>query len=91
MQYLIAYMLVLGFIAFSVCGFDKLMAVKGKRRVPEKRLFALAALGGSLGLLLGMRVFRHKTRHKSFTVGVPLIIVLQPAAVFAVWYFFLKG
>ena len=90
MQYLIAYMLVLGFIAFSVCGFDKLMAVKACSAWIWL-LFALAALGGSLGLLLGMRVFRHKTRHKSFTVGVPLIIALQAAAVFAVWYFFLKG
>ena len=58
------------------------------RRVPEKTLFLLAALGGSVGALLGMRVWRHKRLHKSFRFGIPAILVLQiiiPAGLWLYW------
>ena len=67
----------LNLLAFLLCGIDKWQAKKGRWRIPEKTLFLSALLGGSIGLLLGMKVFRHKTKHKSFTIGVPAILVLQ--------------
>ena len=67
----------LNLLAFLLCGIDKWKAKKGRWRIPEKTLFLSALLGGSIGLLLGMKVFRHKTKHKSLTIGVPAILVLQ--------------
>ena len=67
----------LNLLAFLLCGIDKWKAKKARWRIPEKTLFLSALLGGSIGLLLGMKVFRHKTKHKSFTIGVPTIFVLQ--------------
>ena len=58
-------------------GWDKLMAKKGRWRVPERTLLLIAALGGSLGSILGMEVFHHKTRHKKFSWGLPAIFLLQ--------------
>ena len=58
-------------------GIDKKRAQKGQWRIKESSLFATALLGGSLGCMIGMKVFRHKTKHKSFTIGMPLILVLQ--------------
>ncbi len=58
-------------------GIDKKKAEKGKWRIPEKTLFAVAILGGAAGSIAGMKVFRHKTKHNKFTVGMPLILVFQ--------------
>lgn len=76
---LMGYILIMSIVAFSVCGADKFAAQRQKRRVPEKVLFLLAAIGGSLGLYLGMFTFRHKTKHWYFVVGVPAIILAQSA------------
>lgn len=76
---LLGYILIMSIVAFSVCGADKFAAQRQKRRVPEKVLFLLAAIGGSLGLYLGMFTFRHKTKHWYFVVGVPAIILAQSA------------
>ena len=65
---------IFGFVQFGV---DKYKAKRGQWRIPENTLFMTALLGGSLGCIIGMRVFRHKTKHKSFTVGMPLIMTLQ--------------
>ena len=81
--------------AFLVFGWDKFKAKyrekhPAARRVPERTLFLLALLGGSAGALLGMKVWRHKTLHRSFRVGIPLILALQilvPAAL----YLMLRG
>lgn len=62
---------------------DKLKAKKNLWRIPEKTLFLVAALGGSVGSLLGMYLVRHKTQHLTFTLGMPLILALQVVAV--VW------
>ena len=64
-------------ITFFVMGSDKRRAIRGARRVPEARLFLLALLGGGVGGLLGMYVFRHKTRHLHFVIGFPLIAAVQ--------------
>lgn len=58
-------------------GIDKRRARQGAWRVPERTLFILALLGGSAGSLIGMRIFRHKTRHKRFSIGIPLILAAQ--------------
>lgn len=80
MRYLEYYLIFINILAFLLCGIDKFKAKRGLWRIKERTLFMSAILGGSLGLLLGMRLFRHKTMHKSFTVGVPLILACQIAA-----------
>lgn len=87
MRYFVIYLLGINLAAFAVFGWDKLMAKWHKRRVPEKTLFLLAALLGSVGAWLGMQVFRHKTKHTSFVVGIPAILAAQMAAVAVAWYF----
>ena len=73
-------------ITFLLYGWDKLCARKGWWRVPEKVLLLFAFFGGSLGALLGMRAFRHKTKHRKFTILVPLFLALQIAlAAWLIW------
>lgn len=78
-----AYMLLMSLILFIVMGTDKRLAIKKSRRVPEAALFWLAALGGGLGGVAGMSVFRHKTQHTSFKVGMPLLFLLNLAVLAA--------
>ena len=68
---------ILNVITFLVYGIDKWKAKKEKWRIPEWTLLLLAFVGGSIGALLGMKVWHHKTMHKKFKYGIPLIIVLQ--------------
>ena len=87
------YLLVMNLVTFLVFGLDKWKAKRKEkkesvRRVPEKTLFLLSALGGSVGALLGMRVWHHKTLHKSFRFGIPVILFLQiliPAGLYVYW------
>ena len=74
-----AYYLVINFIGFAIMGIDKRKAIKGAYRIPEATLFCVALLGGSLGTTLGMNLFRHKTKHWYFVVGMPLIFFAQLA------------
>jgi uncharacterized membrane protein YsdA (DUF1294 family) len=84
--YLLAgYLVLVNVIAFAVYGADKRRARKDRWRVPEKTLFLLALIGGSLGALLGMKVFHHKTKHWYFQVFIPLILVLEIAAGVYLW------
>lgn len=76
-EVLIAYLIILNFIGFWCMRTDKRRAIAHNRRIPEKRLFACALLGGSLGCLLGMKVYRHKTKHLSFVLGMPIILLIQ--------------
>ena len=71
------YILLINLITFLLFGIDKYKAKKGLWRIPEKVLFLFAILGGSVGALIGMEVFRHKTKHKSFTIGIPAILIIQ--------------
>lgn len=72
---LIIYIIMINFSGFFTMGFDKYKAKKNKWRIPEKELYLLALMGGSVGVYLGMRKFRHKTKHLSFIYGIPLLIV----------------
>lgn len=73
------YLLGINILAFLVFGLDKRKARKDRWRVPEATLLLLAVIGGSAGALLGMVVFRHKTRHNKFRIGLPLILLAQLA------------
>lgn len=74
---LIIYFILITAVTFTVFGIDKLKAKKSWWRIPESTLFILAIIGGSIGALLGMHIFHHKTLHKKFTIGIPTILVLQ--------------
>ena len=74
--YLYGYLAAINLLALAVCGYDKAQAVRRGRRVPERRLLALCALGGRLLFWLGMALFRHKTRHRRFALGVPIMALL---------------
>lgn len=73
----ILYILIINVIAFAAYGIDKQKAVKKEWRISEDTLIGLALIGGSVGALLGMKCFHHKTRKKKFSVGIPLIFILQ--------------
>lgn len=88
MKYLVFWCLALSLADFILMGVDKRRARRGVWRVPEKRFFVLAILGGAPGAVLGMWTFRHKTRHWYFRYGLPAILVLQAAAV---WLIFRGG
>lgn len=81
MRYVLLYLICVNAAAFVIYGLDKRKAVKNKWRIPEATLLLTAAIGGSIGALAGMRVFHHKTKKRKFSVGVPVILVLQIAAV----------
>lgn len=83
----VAYVLAVSVIAMLVTAYDKAAAMKQKRRVRERTLFLWALIGGSVAMYLTMLGIRHKTLHKRFMIGIPLIIILQAAAVCAVVYF----
>ena len=73
----ISYLILINALGFLIMLVDKRKAIKNRWRIPEKTLFLIALLGGSLGMLGGMNCFRHKTKHKRFTIGIPLILFLQ--------------
>lgn len=83
---LAAYFAAINLVAFIAFGVDKRRAIKDKWRIRERTLLFLAALGGSLGALAGMRLFHHKTLKKKFSVVVPAILFLQLLAAACVWY-----
>ena len=76
---LLAVLLLVNLLAFALYGIDKLKAKKAAWRIPETALQLVAFLGGSAGALLGMEVFRHKTKHAKFKVLVPLFLILHIA------------
>lgn len=76
-MFICIYLFILNFITFIVFGLDKLKAKKHKWRIKVSTLLCLCFLGGSLGGLIGMYTFRHKTKQKYFTIGVPLMLITQ--------------
>ena len=85
-QILVIYLVAVNMTAVLVYGIDKRRAVKRKWRIPESTLLGLAAVGGSVGALCGMYIFRHKTRHRKFVIGVPVLLFLQiTATCYFVW------
>ena len=83
-----AFLLVMSVWAFAITVYDKHAAQKGSgSRISETALFAISALGGSVAMLLTMLAIRHKTLHKRFMIGIPIIIILQIAALVTMVYF----
>ena len=74
-----SYFIGINLIGFALMGIDKYKARKRAFRIPEATLFIIAVIGGSIGSIMGMYLFRHKTRHLSFRFGMPLILILQIA------------
>lgn len=87
MLYVICYLLIVNIIAFFLMGIDKKKAQTGAWRIPEKTLFLSAILGGGVGAIAGMQLFRHKTRHRSFVIGMPLILLAWVILLAALIYF----
>ena len=77
--FLLIYFICMNLLGFCLMGIDKRKAVKGAFRIPEATLFIVALIGGSIGSILGMYTFRHKTRHMLFVYGMPAILILQIA------------
>lgn len=77
MYIFILYLIIVNITAFFMYLVDKVKAIKGRWRIPERTLIGIAVIGGSLGAFLSMNLFRHKTKHKKFTVTVPLLLVIQ--------------
>ena len=75
--YILYYFLGINATAFVIFRIDKLKAKKGKWRIPESTLLLLAIIGGSIGAWLGIKVWHHKTLHKKFKYGIPLIVIIQ--------------
>ena len=87
LTYLLYYLAFINLLLFVLMGVDKAKAKRGSRRVPEATLFFLAVVGGRLGGIAGMAVFYHKTLHKSFRIGFPVLFLCQLALA---GYLFLK-
>ena len=90
---LACWLIIINLVTFFVFGWDKWKAKRKEkndavRRVPEKTLLILSASGGSAGALLGMRAWHHKTLHRAFRFGVPLILALQIIVPFGLWLYF---
>ena len=80
---ILIYLIIINVVTFFVYGIDKYKAKHDKWRIPEATLLLLAVVGGSVGAWCGMKVWRHKTMHKKFKYGVPVIFILQ--VVLALW------
>jgi uncharacterized membrane protein YsdA (DUF1294 family) len=82
MEILLLYFLFISLVVFILAGYDKYLAKKNKRRIPENTLFFLEAIGGTLGLLTAMLFFKHKTNKLSFIVKFSVIFLIQAALVY---------
>ena len=81
MQLILIYLLAINVFAFFLYGIDKWKAKRSKWRIPEMTLLSIAFIGGSVGAWIGMKVWHHKTMHKKFKYGIPLILFAQIAIV----------
>lgn len=77
LKFLLIYIIIMNVVGFFIMGIDKRKAEKHAWRIPEKTLFLVSLIGGSIGTLLGMYVFRHKTKHWYFVIGMPLILIIH--------------
>jgi uncharacterized membrane protein YsdA (DUF1294 family) len=79
LKIILFYLMIINTVCYFMFFWDKRLAKRGRRRISEKSLFLTAILGGSLGGLLAMYMFRHKTLHRKFKLGMPLILIVQLA------------
>ena len=77
MKNIIIYLIIINIIGFLIMWIDKRKAIKGSWRIPEKKLFIITAIGGGIGTIAGMYIFRHKTKKLNFIIGLPLITILE--------------
>lgn len=89
-KFLIIYVIAINLIAFLAMYIDKRRARYGKWRIPEQTLFILALIGGSIGAIAGMYTFRHKTKKLRFSIGFPVILILQILLIFMIYNDFIK-
>ncbi len=80
------YLVIINIVTLIVYGVDKLKAKRHQWRIPESTLILLAVIGGSIGALLGMKIWHHKTKHKKFKYGIPIILALQLALAVYIMY-----
>ncbi|MBQ4568740.1 MAG: DUF1294 domain-containing protein [Ruminococcus sp.] len=83
---ILIYLLIVSFIALVVTIYDKIAAQRNKRRISERFLMLVSFIGGSVSMYITMKVIRHKTLHKKFMIGIPIIIVLQVILTLVIWY-----
>ena len=86
MKYLVVYLCIINALSFLLMLIDKQKAKKKRWRIPERTLLGVSAIGGSLGGLLGMYLLRHKTLHKRFAIGIPLMFIIH-----LIGLYFLRG
>lgn len=84
-KYFILYLIIINIIAFLAMYIDKRKAKYGKWRIQEQSLFILALIGGSIGAIIGMYTFRHKTKKLRFSIGFPIILILQIVLIISIW------
>lgn len=82
MKYLLIYLLAINLISFIAYGIDKRKAIKNKWRIKEATLLGLSFIGGSIGALMGMIIFHHKTKKPRFKIGVPVMLIFHLAILF---------
>lgn len=85
MKYIILYLIIINLYGIYIMYIDKRRAKERKWRVSEKWIFLVALLFGSIGVIIGMKAFRHKTKHLKFIVGIPAILIIQ---LYLVYYYF---
>lgn len=88
MKYVYIYLIIINFIGLFIMWLDKQKAKHHRWRIPEKTLFLVSLIGGSVGTFFGMHLFRHKTKHWYFVVGMPLILIIQIAGIISYFYYF---
>jgi uncharacterized membrane protein YsdA (DUF1294 family) len=84
-KYVILYIILINAFGFAIMALDKFKAQKGYWRIPEKTIFVVTLFGGGVGTILGMYVFRHKTKKLKFTIGLPTILISEIALVIYLW------
>lgn len=80
------YLVIINVVTFMAYAMDKRKARKRKWRIPEKTLLFFAVIGGSVGALLGIHILHHKTKHLKFTVGVPVVLMIQIGAILYLYF-----
>ena len=77
MKYVVSYLIIINFISFILVAIDKRKAIKNRYRISEKTFFIFSFIGGSLGTLLGMFQFHHKTKKLKFLIGIPILLLFN--------------
>lgn len=84
-QNILIYLIIINIIGFLIMYIDKQKAKKGSWRIPENTIFVVTAIGGGIGTIAGMYKFRHKTKKKIFTIGLPFLLIMDILLI--IWYF----